>query len=124
MTFKIFCGWVLLFAGVAIICSTLYFSYNIFTAQSDVPEIFNIAEIQEEETLPVLPDLSKGIQGMDSETQQDIMRQMIGEQINAIFPTTFLAVLFNLIAWSIFAGIAIFGANHIAVLGIRLIKTV
>jgi hypothetical protein len=124
MTFKIFCGWVLLFAGVAIICSTLYFTYNIFTAKSDIPEFFNVAEIEEKKNLPVLPDLSKGTQGMDPEVQQEIMSRMVGEQINAIFPTAFLATLFNLIAWSIFAGIAIFGGGQLAGLGIRLIKTI
>lgn len=124
MTFKIFCGWVLLFVGAAIICSTLYMSHNIFTARAKAPEIFNASEIEETGNIPVLPDVSKGTEGMDSETQQDVMRHMIGEQINAMFPTTFLAVLFNLIAWSIFAGIAIFGASHLAGLGIRLIKAV
>jgi hypothetical protein len=124
MTFKIFCGWALLFAGVAIICSTLYFSYNIFTAKSEIPEVFNIAEIEEENNLPVLPDLSKGTQGMDPEIQQEIMSKMVGEQINAMFPTAFLATLFNLIAWSIFAGIAIFGGGQLAGLGIRLIKAI
>ena len=124
MTFKIFCGWVLLFAGVAIISSTLYFSYNIFTAKANMPEIFNIAEIEKQKNLPVLPDLSKGTQGMDPEIQQEIMSRMVAEQINAMFPTAFLATLFNLIAWSIFAGIAIFGAGQLAGLGIRLIKAV
>ena len=125
ITFKIFCGWVLLFAGVAIICATLYFSYNIFTAKAEMPEVFNIAEIEKnQETIPVLPDLSKGTQGMSPEIQQEIMNRMVAEQIKAIFPTAFLSTLFNLIAWSIFAGIAIFGASHLAGLGIRLIKTV
>jgi hypothetical protein len=124
MTLKVFCGWFLLFAGVAIICSVLYFSYNIFTAQSEVPEIFNIAEIEEQNNLPVLPDLSKGTEGMDPKIQQEIMSRMVGEQINAIFPTAFLATLFNLIAWSIFAGIAIFGGSQLSGLGIRLIRVV
>ena len=124
MTFKIFCGWALLFAGVAIICSTLYFSYNIFTAKSEVPAIFNMDEINEQKDLPVMPDLSKGTQGMSPEIQQEIMRQMIGEQVKEILPTEFLLIFFNLIAWSIFAGIAIFGASQLAGLGIRLIKAV
>ena len=124
MTFKIFCGWALLFAGVAIICSTLYFSYNIFLAKSEVPKIFNIAEMEEQNNLPPMPDLSKGTEGMTPEIQQEIMRQMVGEQIRAIFPTEFLSILFNLIAWSIFAGIAIFGGSQLSGLGIRLIKTI
>ncbi|MCK4860099.1 MAG: hypothetical protein KAS87_06040 [Candidatus Omnitrophica bacterium] len=89
-----------------------------------MPEIFNIAEIEKQKNLPVLPDLSKGTQGMDPEIQQEIMSRMVAEQINAMFPTAFLATLFNLIAWSIFAGIAIFGAGQLAGLGIRLIKAV
>ncbi len=125
MSFKIFCGWILLFAGVAIICAVLYFSYNIFTAKAEMPEIFNIAKIEEkQESIPVLPDLSKGTQGMSPEIQQEIMSRMVGEQIKAIFPVAFLSTLFNLIAWSIFAGIAIFGATCLASLGIRLIRPV
>lgn len=122
MTLKVFCGWALLFAGVAIICSVLYFSYNVFTAQSEVPEIFSIEEMEEQKDSPVMPDLSKGTEGMSPEIQQEIMNQMIGEQIKEIFPTAFLSIFFNLIAWSIFAGIAIFGGGQLAGLGIRLIR--
>ena len=124
MTFKIFCGWILLFAGVAIISSILYFSYNIFTAKADMPEIFNLAEIEEQGNLPVMPDLSKGTEEMSPEIQREIMNRMVSEQIKAIFPTAFLATLFNLISWSIFAGIAIFGGAQLSGLGIRLIKTI
>jgi len=46
------------------------------------------------------------------------MKKIIEEQIKEIVPPGFL----NLISWSIFAGILIFGGSGIAGIGVRLIK--
>jgi len=112
---KIF-GWVLLLAGILIIIWTLYFSYNIFTGKASVPEIFKIIDYNPPTTLT--PPLS--VEEMAGTQAQ--MEKMIGEQLKEILPTEFLPKLFNLIAWSIFAGILIFGGAQISNLGIKLIK--
>ena len=46
---------------------------------------------------------------------------MIGEQLKGIIPVDSVSNLLNLIAWSIFAAILIFGGAQIASLGIKLI---
>ena len=108
--FQKFFGWALLFVGVTIIFWSLYSSYNIFTAKTTAPEIFKMPE---KET--VLP--KKETQKLEAQIQE-----MIGEQLKGIIPAETLPTLLNLIAWSIFAGILIFGGAQIAGLGIKLIK--
>jgi hypothetical protein len=110
ISLKQFSGWVLLLAGLAIILWTLYSSYNIFTAKTEAPEIFKATKKE-----AVSP--KKGTQDLQAQ-----MEKMIEEQLKGILPVDFLPRLLNLIAWSIFAGILIFGGTQIAGLGIKLIK--
>lgn len=111
---KIF-GWVLLIAGIITIIWVLYSSYNIFTAKAAAPEIFKA-----EEKEAVAPDKGK-IPTTQAELQKE-MEKMIGEQLKGILPVDTLPKLLNLISWSIFAGILIFGGAQISSLGIKLIK--
>ena len=119
MTLKTFLGWFLLLIGILIIFSILYSSYNIFTAKTEVPEIFNIEE-QIEKKEQIKEDGS--LKEVSLQQQKKMMEEIVGEQIKEIFPTAFLSTLFNLIAWSIFAGISIFAGFQLSSLGIKLIK--
>lgn len=113
MEFKKIFGWFLLIIGIFLIFWVLYSSYNIFTTKAEVPEIFKLEEqIKEEELSEKKSSLS----------QEEIMKEMMKEQIKEVFPTSFLSILFNLIAWLIFASILIFAGAQISGLGIRLIK--
>lgn len=94
-------GWALLFLGLIIIFFSLYSSYNVFTAKASTPEIFIVEE-----------------GGGTASQMQDIIQQ----QLKGMLPTESIIGLLNLIAWSIFAGILIFGGGQIAGLGIKLIK--
>lgn len=111
--FQKFFGWALLFVGVAIIFWSLYSSYNIFTNKAPGPEIFKIEEKK--------PVTQKKVQGLEAQLEEKV-KEAIGEQFKQIIPTDFLPKLFNLISWSIFAGILIFGGGQIAGIGIKMIK--
>lgn len=111
MNFRKIIGWFLLFLGVAIIFYSLYSSHNIFTGKTALPEIFKITEKE-----AVLTQKG-GVQDVQAQ-----MEKMIGEQLKEILPSDFLPKIFNLIAWSIMAGILIFGGAQTANLGIKLIK--
>lgn len=102
-------GGILLFAGLAMIGYSLYFSYNIFTGIEPVPVIF---EIEESKAIPVPTD-----QGLQAQIQK-----MITQQLREIIPARMISRMLNLIAWSIFSGILIFGGAQIAGLGIKLLK--
>ena len=102
-------GYVLLILGLLLIFWTVYSSYNIFTAKTKLPEIFKVTE-KTEGTQELEPQLEKQI------------AEVMGEQLKNILPIDFLPQLFNLIAWSIFAGISIFAGTQISGLGIKLIK--
>ncbi len=108
-TIKKILGLVLLFVGLAIIFYSLYSSYNIFTAKTEAPEIFMVEE-KEEVKVTGTGDIQAQIQ------------RMIGEQLKGMLPAGSIPRLLNLIAWSIFAGILIFGGAQISNLGIKLIK--
>ena len=103
-------GWVLLLAGVLIIVWTLYSSYNIFTAKTAMPEIF---EMGEEKALP-----QKG----GAQDLQAQMEEMIGEQLQGLLPTDTIPKMLNLAVWAMLAGILIFGGAQISNLGIKLVK--
>jgi len=109
-------GWILLAAGLAIMFWVFYSSYNIFTAKTEVPELFKVSEKEE------LSSAQKE-RAQDLQTQiEGAMGEMIGEQLKGLLPADFLPKLLNLSAWSIFAGISIFTGTQISGLGIRLIK--
>ena len=101
-------GLILLFLGLIIILYSLYSSFDIFTAKTSAPEIFKT----EETTLS-----QKGGQGVEAQVQQ-----MISEQLKGMLPVDSLPTLLNLVAWSILAGILIFGGAQISSLGIKLIS--
>lgn len=108
---KQFFGWILLLAGIVIIVWVLYSSYNIFTAKKSSPEIFKVPT--EEAVLPQ--------KGKTQELQAQ-MEEMIGKQLKGMIPIDVIPKLLNLISWSIFAGISIFGGAQISGLGIKLLR--
>ena len=106
-------GWVLLVTGLMIILWSVFSSYNIFTGKSLSPEIFKMTEKEN-----VLITTPKG-KIPDPETQ---VQGIIGEQLKGLLPLETLPKFFNLISWSIFAGILILAGSQLAGLGIKLIK--
>ena len=103
-----FLGLVLLFLGLIIILYSLYSSYNIFNAKNQAPEIFAIEKVK-----------SMSGQTQDIEAQ---LQNLLQEQLKGLLPAGSVPQLLNLMSWSIFAGILIFGGSQISGLGIRLIK--
>lgn len=93
-------GYFLLIIGLGIIVFSIYHSSNIFLAKSEPPKVF------EDQPENALENLEVDIQ----------------ETISKLLPQGSLSKLANLIAWSIFAGIMIFGGGKIGSLGINLIS--
>ena len=106
---KIF-GWVLLIASLAVIITALYFSYAIFTGRMKAPEIFK------PESNPA------AVVDFDQEGFERSLEESIQEQIKNIVPSEFTAQLFNLVSWSIFAGLLMFGGAKISAIGIKMIR--
>ncbi len=104
--FRQILGGILLFGGVLIILYSLYASFNIFTGETEAPELFS----SEKEN--VVPS-----QGAESQ-----VHQMIQDQLEEFIPSSSIVGLLNLLAWSVFSGILIFGGAQISGLGIKLIK--
>lgn len=100
---KKFFGLALLFAGLAVIFYGLYSSYNIFTAKNQAPEIFTIEK--------------KNVVSPSGQIEQ-----LLQEQLRGILPTDSIPKLFNLISWSVLAGILIFGGAQISGMGIKLLR--
>ncbi len=109
-TIKVLLGWLLLAVGIFIIGWGLFSSYQIFTGKTSAPEIFKV----QTETEIVKPE-----KVLPSEEQ---IKGLLQEQLKEMLPTDFTPMLFNLISWSIFVGLLIFGGSKIGLLGIRLIR--
>lgn len=111
-------GWFLLFLGVIIIGSSLISSIAIFTGKVTPPEIFTFPEKEEAEKTDTENFVLEG--------KEINMEEIIQDQIKEIVPVESLVghlpILFNMVSWSIFMGILIFGGSQISVLGIKLIK--
>lgn len=111
MSFNKILGYLLLFVGLAIIFWTLYNSYNIFTAKITPPEIFKASETE-----------SVSSQKTKTQDLQAQAEEVIREQFKEMLPPDLLPNLFNLISWSIIAGILIFGGSKVSNIGIKLMK--
>ncbi|MBI2626346.1 MAG: hypothetical protein HYW69_02000 [Candidatus Nealsonbacteria bacterium] len=107
---KKFFGLALLIGGLGIILYGLYSSYNIFTAKQEAPVIFET------------PKQSSAAQKGDVLDLQSQLQNVLGEQLQGILPAGSAPQLFNLISWSIFAGILMLGGGQISGLGIKLLK--
>ncbi len=59
---------------------------------------------------------------MTAEQIQQNMQKAVNEQLSKIFPPGIILKLLNIISWSVFAWILIFGGGKIALLGIKMLK--
>lgn len=112
-------GWTLLTIGVLIIIWGIWTSFEIFTAQRPVYEIFKPSTTQD---VSFKKESFKKETGSLETQMQEQMQQMIIEQFKEMFPPDFLIKLLNLMSWSIFAIILFMGGEKLAVIGIRLLK--
>ncbi|MFH1575903.1 MAG: hypothetical protein ABIB55_03105 [Candidatus Nealsonbacteria bacterium] len=100
-------GLLFIIIGLAVISYSLYTSFNIFSGKIASPEIFKA------------PSATQNVSSQDMQSQ---VQNMIGEQLKGMLPVDSITTLFNLISWSVFAGILIFGGAQIAGLGIKLLN--
>ncbi len=107
-------AWILIILGVSLIFWTLYSSYNIFTAKTSPPGVFEIQEKKEVSE-------KGGLSGSPEKIERQ-MQEMVKEELRDIIPSEFISRILNLITWSIFAGILIFGGSRISGIGINLLR--
>lgn len=106
MVFKKILGLVLLFLGLIMIVSTVYYSYNIFTGKTEAPELFSVPE-----EVAIQPE----------EIPEDWSAE---DYAGGALPIDFDALpkVLNLFAWGVFAFILIFAGGQVAGIGIKLMK--
>ena len=102
-------GIILLLGGIIIILYSLNASYGIFMEKNTAPEIFKAEQ--------KITSQKGGVQDLQAQLQA-----MLQDQLKGLLPAGSLPELLNLVSWSIFAGILIFGGSSIAGLGIKLLK--
>jgi len=115
MTVKQIVGWFFVFAGVLLIAWTLYSSWQIFTGKATPPEIFKITSPSAKQSK------TEAVQDLQAQAQE-LLSQTIKEQLQNILPANYGPKLLNLISWSIFATILLFGGGQIAGIGAKLIR--
>jgi hypothetical protein len=114
MDFQKIFGGIIIFVGIAIIFWTLYASYNNFAGKSQFPELFKFEVEKGKE--------DSGQISLKPEELQKEIGQIVKNQMREIIPLDFIAKIFNLISWSVFSAIFIFGGSKISEIGIKLIK--
>ncbi|KKR03133.1 MAG: hypothetical protein UT31_C0029G0010 [Parcubacteria group bacterium GW2011_GWF2_39_13b] len=116
-------GWVLIGIGVAMIFWTISVSYNIFTGAREAPKIFKIESQQQTEQCPAAASASQSqqLQAMQEEVKK-IVEGQLKNQIKEFFPPEFIAKIFNLGAWGIFAWLIFLAGSRIAGIGMKLIN--
>ena len=103
-------GWLTFLVGIVIIGSTLYLTYNIFTGEAAIPQIFKSTELESQGSAQ---DETTGLEGE--------LQRMLSEQISNLIPFESMTKFANLAVWTIGAWILIFGGSKISELGIKLI---
>jgi len=102
-------GLLLLILGLAIILYTIFYSYQIFTNKTPVPEMFELSSVK--------ANADSNILNLEAQFEK-----IIGSQLQQMLPANSILKIFNLFSWSIFAGILIFAGSQIANLGVKLLK--
>ncbi|MFH1780412.1 MAG: hypothetical protein ABH841_00145 [Candidatus Nealsonbacteria bacterium] len=107
MMLKKILGLALLIIGLAVIFYGLYGSFSIFSGKVPAPEIFTA------------PPATKSVASQDVQAQ---LQNMIGDQLKGMLPVNSVTALLNLMSWSVFAGLLIFGGAQISGLGVKLLN--
>jgi hypothetical protein len=102
-------GGLLLLLGLAVIAYGLYSSWQIFTGRDLPPEIFKASSVKQEGSSKVF----------EIDLQLD---KLLGTQLQQVLPADALPRLLNLLSWSIFASLLVFGGTQVSGLGIKLLK--
>lgn len=107
-------GWFLVIVGVVIIIWTLYLSFQIFTGAAEAPQLFSFKQS---------PADSQPVKSPTGELlPQEIINQVLSQQLEGFLPADSSVKLFNLMSWSILAGIMLFGAGQIAGIGVKILS--
>lgn len=116
-------GWGLVGIGVALIFWVIIASYNIFTGAKDAPRIFRIEnQSQTEQCLQISQtNQNQQFQAMQEEVKK-IVEGQLKNQIKDFFPPEFIAKIFNLTAWGIFAWLMFLAGSRVAGIGMKLMK--
>ncbi len=124
MAKKIIAGF-LIGLGLVIIVGSLYYTFLVFLGRESAPQIFKLKQSQ------YLPSKTTKISSSPAnisqksiveEKLQNTLQKNISVQLQKMFPPDFMPKLLNLIVFSIFVAILIFGGEKISFLGIKLLK--
>jgi len=110
MTLSKIIGWLTFLAGVIIIGSTIYLTYNIFIGVAATPQIFDFEPVVQESTQEEGTGIEAAIQ------------DILSDQLANLIPFDSATKFANLTAWTIGAWVLIQGGSKISELGIKLIS--
>lgn len=106
-------GFVLLAAGLLIIMASLMLSWQIFTGENPAPQLFSSSE-------PPQKASALSIGSLEDLSQQ--LPDLLGNQLQGVLAPETIPQMLNLAAWSMFAGLLLFGGSLVAGIGVKLVK--
>ena len=111
-------GVVLIAFGVAIIGYSFFSSWQIFTGTKESPKIFS-ESLQAQQR-------QENLNSSSSATTEDLLSWQLQialqEEFGSRIPQNTVPRMLNLVAWSLFASILLFGGSQLAGVGIKLLK--
>lgn len=105
-------GWLLVALGLGLIFWGLWTSFEVFSGKAAAPEIFRAEQSQS-------PAAAKG-SSLEAQAQE-VFDQALQEQFKSFLPPGSIPELLNLLSWSIFAGILMWGGGQVAGIGVKLL---
>lgn len=116
-------GWVILFAGLALIVYSARTSYGYFTGESQFPALVQTAakSVEPEDNA----DNSKNIDLADSRAVREMMQiqvqTSVDKTVNSMIPDGSIVKMLNAAIWSIFATFLVYAGAKISEIGVKLL---
>jgi len=108
-------GFILMTIGVLVILYALWSSYELFTGKKPAPIIFNNS--QQQDAKIESGDINSGTAGAET------IIGGIAKGLATAIPSEYLAIILNMVSWSVLAFIMIFGGSQLARMGIGLLSS-
>jgi hypothetical protein len=122
INFEKVCGWVLVFAGLALIVYSVRTSYGYFTGKSLFPALVQAVAFQDK-----ISDAGSAseIDLTDQKAVQQMMQVQvqtsIDKTVSGMIPAGSIVVVINAAIWSVFATFLVYAGAKISEVGIKLL---
>lgn len=117
-------AWLVLLLGLIIMFLSIYYSYLMFTAKTDFPQVFkqDSAAVQTESPAPVKTEGSQEIGPNNVNVDmQALTQQAMNQAVTSMIPSDTITKFLNIISWSFFSFFLVMAGSYVSGVGIKLL---